>query len=85
MSETMDEYHRCSSAIESHLLYYSKRIIERIIVLKEKKFLEMILDHDFSCIYACSKMKAQILLDTPEVKTAGISAFRFMDDILGKF
>lgn len=41
------------------------------------------MNRDFSCVYAVSKMKAQLLLDTPQVKSAGISAFRFMDDILG--
>lgn len=65
------------------LTFDSERIISRVIVLKEKQLLEKILDRDFSCIYAISKMKAQIILDTPEVKRAGISAFRFMDDILG--
>lgn len=64
-------------------IFDSERIVSRVIVLKEKQILEKILDHDFSCVYAVSKMKAQILLDTPEIKTAGISAFRFMDDILG--
>lgn len=67
---------------EFHFIF-SERIDKRITVLKEKQLLEMILSRDFNCIYACSKMKVQVLLDTPEVKTDGISAFRLMDDILG--
>lgn len=43
----------------------------------------MIMDRDFSCVYALSKMKTLVLLETPAVKRHGISAFHLMDDIFG--
>lgn len=64
-------------------IFDSERILRRIRVIPEKEFLERVLERDFSCICAANRMKAKIILDAPEVKRAGISAFRFMDDIFG--
>lgn len=43
----------------------------------------MIMDRNFNCAYAVSKMKTKIMLNTPELKRHGVSAFHIMDDIFG--
>lgn len=68
-----------------HISCDSERLNQRINVLKENVLLRMIIDRNFSCVYALSKLKTQIILETPEMRKNGFAAFHIMDDIFGNF
>lgn len=63
----------------------SERIVRRVIVLPETQLLERILSRDFGCVHVLSRMKAQVLLNAPDVKKDGVASFKFMDEIFGEF
>lgn len=45
----------------------------------------MIMARNFSVAYAVSKMKAEMLLNSPELKENGVSVYHMVKEIFGKF
>lgn len=65
-------------------VYRSQRILDKIDVVTEKNLLAELISKNFSAAYAVSKRKADVILNSADLKVHGESVYHMMQEILGK-